>query len=63
MVQDREAAVRKSKVVCTIQKDAFTIMIIKKIEEDHLEHTQVKCVPILQAVQLIINVYIMEKIV
>ncbi len=47
----------------TIQKDAFTIMTIKKTEEDHLEPIQVKCVPILQVVLHITNVFTMEKIV
>jgi hypothetical protein len=64
MVQDKEATVQISKVIllCTIQKDALIIMIIKKTEEDHLVLTQVKCVPILLVAQLIINVFILEKI-
>lgn len=64
IAQQKEVTAQKSKVILmyTIQKDAFIITIIKKTGEDLLELTLVKCVLILQAVQLITNAFIMEKI-
>jgi hypothetical protein len=66
-IQPKEVTALKNSVIkinqCITQKDASTITIIKKIEEDLLGPTQVKCVPILQAVQLTTSAFITERIV
>lgn len=66
-IQLKEVTALKNSVIkisqFITQRDASFITITKKIEEDPWGPTQVKCVPILQAVQLTTSAFITERIV